>query len=432
MPDSSKSEKHAGNSQDPESRATDETMDGLPWIPDMFRQLFPRNAVLDMDQVQHHPDFQRHVQQHLDNQRNALHSQWESERSKYASNIEELESKIRNMGATAMRERDVGYTYGVQDTKDASSRELASQARASAAEIRDLQQTVNEKNKELDSVKDMWQDAVRDLSSLKTSNKCFAIDDATLVAKWESLQYVIKNFAVSYLSHIKMICPMTSQQEADYTSLTPMYKDLLGSEEYIDVLLQARVWKFLVRRLFGDPDIVWGEDARVKMRSLLGLLSETGKIADKDWHTFRAQSVSLVRTAVGAHKGTREYLDEAMSKVTQPFVAGSNMEELTADWHDIIDKAVELATIFSQSRCHYAFAFSRTGEKYTFNDDQMVDIISKLDDGASVMVLISPLFKRYGNSKGDDYDQGVVLAKASVLCNQSYETKPSKEDEEEL
>ncbi|KAI0163949.1 hypothetical protein GGR57DRAFT_516291 [Xylariaceae sp. FL1272] len=408
-------------------------MAGLLRIPDVFRNLVQGNTEPNMEQ--HSQDGGRYVQLQLDNQRLVLENQWVSERTKYASTIEELETKIRAIQTAALRERDAAYHYGVEETRKACSEDLAAQAQASREEIGGLQRVVNEKNKELDSVKEMWQDAVRELSCLKTSNKCFAIDDATLLAKWERLQYVIKNFAVSYLGRLTMICPMTANQEAQYESLTPMYKYLLASEDYVDVLLQARIWKFLVRKLFNDPNIVWGEDAQVKMRSLWAMLTDTDndpKITPKEWHTFRAQTVALVKTRIGADVPTRERLNNCMPTVLQPFSIDDGEDEFTADWHDIIDKATELATLFSQSRCSYAVHFSKAGAKYKFRAECMFDITSTVKDGAQVMLIVSPLLLRNGNSKGEDYDKETILAKASVLCTQSHRTTFSQEDEEEI
>lgn len=98
----------------------------------------------------------------------------------------------------------------------------------------------------------------------------------------------------------------------------------------------------------------------------------------------------------------------------QPFTSPENTQEVTRQLDNIIDKAVDLAIIFAQSRSFYQFRTISRSSKRLF-DDKIMDNVGD-GDGTHVIVSISPALFKYGNSRGENYGERMILAKATVLC----------------
>ncbi|KAJ2988125.1 hypothetical protein NUW58_g3258 [Xylaria curta] len=282
-------------------------------------------------------------------------------------------------------------------------------------EIKSLQKAVNEKTSAHDSVVSLWQKALQELEEAKSSKKPLAIDDDVMTSKWKQLQYIIKNLSSSYLYGLATGTAncLTPDDLQRYRVLMPMRPELFF-ETYFSYLSQILIWDFITTRILAVPMIVWGQTLADSARNLMETIRYGNSVSKSDFHAFRAQTGEIMHNATNVDRTTCDSLKTELKVQVQAFTSPENNEEVTRQLNTIIDKAVELAVIFNQSRCFYHLRVMSRGRKRLFDANTM----DKIGNGDSPYVysVISPIFSKYGNSKGENYGEGIVLAKAAVLC----------------
>ncbi|KAI1749159.1 hypothetical protein F4782DRAFT_533772 [Xylaria castorea] len=304
---------------------------------------------------------------------------------------------------------------------------FAARAREAQNTIKSLEKEINEKANEHDSVVSLWQDAIQELDEANSSKKSLTIDDDAMASKWKQLQFIIKNLSTSYFYGLatSSINSVTSEDLERYRQLMPFSRESLAGNEYYSYLCQIKIWDFITSRILSVPTIVWGQDVFDSTERLFAIITVPGKsrVSASDFHTFRAQTGEIIKTATNVDLAICDNLKAELRAQLRPFTSPENDQEVSRQLDKIIDNAVDLAIIFSLSRCDYYIESVDRGSEPPFNADTMDNVNGDGGgggdgggDGMQVHSIISPAFFKYGNSKGENYGESIILVKAAVLC----------------
>ncbi|KAI0858321.1 hypothetical protein F4860DRAFT_527288 [Xylaria cubensis] len=295
---------------------------------------------------------------------------------------------------------------------------FAERAEEAQNKIESLEEKLNKKTNEHDSVMSHWQDAIQELEEIKSSKKSLTVDDDTMTSKWKQLQFVTKNLSTTFLYGLatSSISAITEKDLKRYRQLMPMSYGSITENEH-SYLCQILIWDFITVKILTIPTIVWGQkvfDSTEKLFAIINSCPDRNRVSTSDFHAFRAQTGEIIKAATDVDLEVCDNLKAELRAQLQPFTSPENAQEVSRQLDNIIDKAVDLATIFTQSRCHYYIRTMDRRRKRLFDPKTMDNVGGK--DGSNVHSIISPMFFKYGNSKGENYDERIMLAKAAVLC----------------
>lgn len=267
------------------------------------------------------------------------------------------------------------------------------------------------------------------------------VDDAEMVSKWNQLQYAIKNFARTYLYNpISPKC-LTQKQGALLESVSPLCKEFLSTEGQVHLLFQSLVWMYITERILMNPTKIWGKtfsgafDTLLKIRHsklhpntyvpiLLNILIDS----KEDYHSWRAQTGGIIQNARGTSNTMARDLKREMYSIIAQFIPKNALADkrhgdiIHRSVERIVDKAIEIAVIFNQSRCLYRLR--RVVHRERFSPTAME--YGEECDAPQVDLMISPGLLKFGNSKGEDYDQRLVLVKSHV-CTLKRDTEEEED-----
>ncbi|KAI0452986.1 hypothetical protein F5B21DRAFT_505715 [Xylaria acuta] len=298
------------------------------------------------------------------------------------------------------------------NTQEIVPKDFVEQAHRDRAELGDLRQALKEKMEECDKIREHRQAAVGELSDLKSSKQTFMVDDAEMISKWNQLQYGIKNLARTYLHNPISPKRLTQEQGELLELVSPLYQEFLSAEGKVHLLFQSLLWMYITVRILWSPAKVWGGNLSSAFDTLLKLRYDS----KEDYHSWRAQTAGIIHNAKGIHNKTAWHLKGRIHSTIVQFIP----EEILSDERHgeiidrsverIVDKAIEIAVIFNQSRCLYRLR--RVIHRERFSPKAME--YDEDCDAPQVDLMISPGLLKFGNSKGEDYDQRLVLAKSHV------------------
>ncbi|KAI0547885.1 hypothetical protein F4679DRAFT_585991 [Xylaria curta] len=297
------------------------------------------------------------------------------------------------------------------------SRSFATQATEAQNMIESLQKEIMERTNESNMIVSFWQGALQELDEAKSSNKFLIIDDDVMTSKWKQLQFVIKNLSTSFLYGIATsgVDSITDEDLEHYHQLMPK------SNGFLNHLCQILIWDFITTRILLKPTIVWGHDVSDSMMKFFKTIfkdkTDTGEITVSDFHTFRAQTGEILKNTTNIDPTVCDNWKAELKAQMRPFTPPENAQEVSDQLDNIIYKAVALAVIVVRARCHYEIEpFDRSFE-CPFDANTMDDVDGDEDeDSVYVHCIISPALFKHGNSKGENYEERIVLAKAAVLC----------------
>ncbi|KAJ8132477.1 hypothetical protein O1611_g1154 [Lasiodiplodia mahajangana] len=299
-------------------------------------------------------------------------------------------------------------------------REFLEEAHQNEAQLRDIEKALTKKVEECNKIRERWQAVVGELSDLKSSKQVFMVDDAEMTAKWKRLQYSIKNFARTHLWNLSSPEQLTPEQVQLLGSVSPLYQDFLSAEGQVHLLFQAFIWFYITDSILHNPTMVWGKHISAALGGLFNMCHH-----NRDYYTWRAQTGEIMQKERGIDDKTKEALNRKLCRMIEQFIPTEMIldekrkKAIRRSLEGIIDKAIELAVVFNQSRCVYSCAsISVEGgfdpEIMEHNDES---------DALQPDLMISPILVKYGDSRGQNYDQHLILAKAYVCCLTRYTQK---------
>ncbi|KAI1080047.1 hypothetical protein F5B20DRAFT_580839 [Whalleya microplaca] len=141
--------------------------------------------------------------------------------------------------------------------------------------------------------------------------------------------------------------------------------------------------------------------------------------ATKEYHSWRAQTGLRLIEGSGIDQGRVKHLAKRLASRMPLCISSDDLQVVQTSLFGLVEKATELAAIFMQSKPLYScrYHFGRRGELQGFLfDNGLMEKISQKEDDNLVKLLLSPALVKQGSSRGDNYDEYLVLAKADVLC----------------
>ncbi|KAI1278239.1 hypothetical protein F5Y07DRAFT_397795 [Xylaria sp. FL0933] len=297
-------------------------------------------------------------------------------------------------------------------------------------ELRGIKGVLNKKIQECEQIKENWQAAVGELSDLKSSKFHFMVDDAEMIAKWKNLQYSIKNLARSYLCHVLPEEGLSSDQISLLKSVTPYCEVLLDAEGQVHLLFQALVWMKVTKYILWNPTMVWGQTVSEAAQEVF----KHGPDSLENYHAWRAETGQIIQEKSGVSETQKTSLKTDMYSMVVGFLPGAmprtdrDATIIHRSVDAIIDKAIELAVVFNQSRCLYTV--KEVTHRQVF-ESEMMEFYDEECCARKVDFMISPALTKNGNALGKHYHQRLILAKS---CVYSYERDTPRDggDEQEL
>ncbi|KAI0188951.1 hypothetical protein EV127DRAFT_482193 [Xylaria flabelliformis] len=285
--------------------------------------------------------------------------------------------------------------------------------------IKSLKKEINEKTNEHDSVVSLWQQALQELDEIKSSKKSLIVDDDAMTGKWKQLQFIIRNLSTSFLHRIT---PFSINSIAD--EILERYRRLMPitTKNKLNHLCQILIWDFITTRVLLEPITVWGQDISDPTMKLFAAIVKDwpngDKISASDYHAFRAQTGEIINTATNVDVTICDNLKAELKAQLRPFTSPENAKEVSRQSDNIIDKAVDLAIIFLRARCFYYLEPTDRDSELLFDANTMDNVDGDEGEDSSVISIISPALLKDGNSKGENYGESIVLAKAVVWCEE--------------
>ncbi|KAI0124243.1 hypothetical protein BJ170DRAFT_712258 [Xylariales sp. AK1849] len=292
-------------------------------------------------------------------------------------------------------------------------------------ELADVKEELEEKTEECTQLRSAWQDALDEAENLKSTDRSFTMDDDTVGSKWKSLKYAIRNLTAQYFNQAVAQGQLTQYSKNYFAKLTPFYMEFLNIENHPQYIFQAYIWQFLLENVLSSPLKVCG----TKISDPTGLLlryfkdkshSEQQKMAMEAW---RAETGQLVHDLHGVKDDFAERIVTMLGWRVNSLVSRWNHAPIKTSMRDIVAKAVELAVIFGKFKQIYLCRMSAKAEdgKMMSSDfeyeRQWMDAVCATQNRKEVILMISPALIKYGNSKGENYEQSLILDKAGVYCN---------------
>ncbi|KAI0864075.1 hypothetical protein F4860DRAFT_501573 [Xylaria cubensis] len=321
------------------------------------------------------------------------------------------------------------YPVGIDpNINEVVSKDFVAKAYQNQVELRDLRQALNEKMEECDRIREHWQAAIGKLSDLESSKETFMVDDAEMRSLWTQLHYNIKQLTMAYLHSPVSLSELTEEQVSLLKAANPMYQEFLSAKGQVHLFFQSLVWMHLTILIFRSPTIVWGEKISLAFERLLSVSHGSAE----DYHRWRAETGGIIHKARGVHNKVEWNVKERLHSNILQFVS---KETLSNEKHRgiihrsverIVDKAIEIAVFFNKSRC--AYKLRKVAHREHFSPRTME--YDEECDAPQVDLMISPGLLKFGNSRGEDYDQRLVLVKSRV-CTLKQDTNEDGEEDED-
>jgi len=164
----------------------------------------------------------------------------------------------------------------------------------------------------------------------------------------------------------------------------------------------------------------------------LGLL-KADQISLEDFHQWRVQTASMMFSKYGLDSGRVDSIAERLESILRAYQSGSFFEGDCTSLRELVEKAAYLDAELSRSRaCYWIYMHqpdemsakqdqpkSRPKYGFPFNSDYMADESTDSTSRAKrglVNLVISPTVLKVGDSRGENYDVGLVLLTARVIC----------------
>ncbi|RWA13458.1 hypothetical protein EKO27_g1641 [Xylaria grammica] len=359
-----------------------------------------------------------------------------ADRQLEASSPVQAEQEVASTGLCGLWKRpqrmhqiDPNHTLAPIDpnTHQVVSNDFVASEHQTRTKLRDIKHALDKKTEECDEIREHLQAVVGELNDLKSSKQNFVVDDAEMTAKWKGLQYSIKNLSRAYLYNLIPLNQLTRDQVKLLESVSPLCQQILSTEGQVHLLFQSLIWTLIALDILQRPTTVWRENLSTAVRTVL----EVKWNSMEDRHAWRAQTGQIIQGAEGVYDGQKAYLKRGLRNIISQFIPREQLSNDTRELifrrstREIIDKAIELAVIFNQSRCEYSVEMVAHGERF----ESVLMEYSEECEAPRVDLMVSPALIKCGNSQGEHYDRWLVLAKSHVHSFNQTPQEGKSEDE---
>ncbi|KAL2685561.1 hypothetical protein Neosp_006661 [[Neocosmospora] mangrovei] len=296
-----------------------------------------------------------------------------------------------------------------------------------------LQQAQDKLAKALEERDD--QRRITDGATLADSAK---VTDDAVCGKWKQIDYNIQRLA-------KALAKVPTRRSTDETArrrfltLTPKWRILIAEEDFREFLIYAYLWMVTTEQAFDGKSGVWAGDTGATFKSIRDQIIACLP-AKSDPTQYAIPSLQQGARWVAQGSTILEHIWGRSNKAFEQVVAsetqrlgsfcdlaksntGTTASSVAEDMAVIIRGAIDLDWMFM---CSKAIFFIRWPDEREDNDEplafdrNLMEAIGwkkDLSPKSLVQLVISPNLHKMGNADGQNYDQKMVLTKATVVCD---------------
>ncbi|CAG7557199.1 unnamed protein product [Fusarium equiseti] len=257
------------------------------------------------------------------------------------------------------------------------------------------------------------------------------VSDDDVQGKWKLLDYNIRSLAKA-LAKCPVIPPTTDLAKERFSTIASNWMSIMGDQDYMEWTIQAYLWVVVCETVFRGSGKIWGGDHVQGLKRLRrDLFNHAFKI-----HRFGLPGPSIRHVARWFIQGAsllghlsrrdperlknivRRELDEVKG-FCNIVLSKSNIDFLQG-MQDIFENALELDEIFMKSKAFFLIRSCAPAkqEPWRFDANRMEALAysETLSSQSIVDFSVSPLLLKRGKADGSNYDDAMVLCKASVVC----------------
>ncbi|RYP90203.1 hypothetical protein DL770_003666 [Monosporascus sp. CRB-9-2] len=325
--------------------------------------------------------------------------------------VRALTQEIAELKSTRKRTADEISGNGIEeDTKSLAEENLRLKKRNFQVE-----KALDEKEKEYEPMRASLDEALGEIEQLRSTDRTFTVvDDGAIVSQWKELKFLIRNLADQRFNRpIKLPLPST-QHKQNFNLVSAVYPLIVVRRQYISSFFQAVIWRFIAVDVFDSPSRVWG-------KPLGDVIDESNKGDDltnlqvKQYHALRAHVCKVLHENSEIDKNRIGFLTRRLNARVHQFDFVRQGPSLESILTKIITKASELAATFAQAKAEYKAHGLYKGSSVMFTNVWMETTGDKVTNRPGIDLIITPALFKYGNSDGENYNEGTVLVKADVI-----------------
>jgi hypothetical protein len=297
---------------------------------------------------------------------------------------------------------------------------------------------VTQYDEKLKDIKSRWKQAAKELNGLRAQGRGFyQVTDNYLCDLITRLRYRVRDFGIQHFSEELTTRPKFEQNRVwnEYmvsTTRDESYLDFVNCSETRPNIIQAFIWKVIVREVFCK--FRWAGSASLPVQQLTrdlesclndGKSSPTEIEAIKKLHTWRATTVGLLLDSMDEQKLLQadselqtwkcELHDEVNANLS--LLQSTDQKVSQQDFFDIIDHAVKIDKEISHQVSRITWSFgSEDGMRALDPASMELRKGERSSPSQEVTLVTAPGVVKQGKSTGEGFESSIYLLKTEVSC----------------
>ncbi|CAG1959177.1 unnamed protein product [Fusarium graminearum] len=241
-------------------------------------------------------------------------------------------------------------------------------------------------------------DGLRKLVDIANWTCAAKLSDDVIRGQWKKLDYNIR-VMVRALTKCQIKRPKDDVTKARFESIVTLWSELLGSDDYKELLITAYLWAIVVEEIFYNGSEFRGGSSIQALKCI------------REHHFDR-------RDAKAPKRQARIELDRL--KLFCNITADTPGTDFLREMKSILETALDLDGMLMGSMAILSIQWLQTGQSKSLRyDTDLMNSVAhtkELSPKTAVTFMISPVLLKMGNADGCNYDSEMVLCKASVVC----------------
>ncbi|KAL2856683.1 hypothetical protein BJY01DRAFT_242727 [Aspergillus pseudoustus] len=279
----------------------------------------------------------------------------------------------------------------------------------------------------------LWKQTARELRKATQTQGTYQVTDSQLISSIQQLKYSIRNFAIQYFTGING--PRLHRDHFDAwvspaTLGTRAYVDYIRSPSRCSSIIQAILWRILVKRIFDQ--FLWAGragDSFCGLRFYLKLASRTEPNPDieieRKFQMWSADTTSLMLQMGDFEEGTEDYhiFHNNLKSIRNEFWDLTGQFLVTRgpgparELRRIIDDAISLDKQIHRQAARIKWELLEEGPTaYNPNEMEAEQGQERPSPNKQVLLAVAPGVKKQGKSDGQDFEKEQLLVPIEVSC----------------
>ncbi|KAL2133199.1 hypothetical protein VTI74DRAFT_2773 [Chaetomium olivicolor] len=302
---------------------------------------------------------------------------------------------------------------------------------------------LREKTAEAKEFRKRWKLAARELNELRSQSQgLYTVTDQYLIERTTHLRFNIRNFAILYFEGPPPQEMRLANGGVDKAGLFQVFisnieevDHYLYSEERCPTIIEAFLWRFLTKNVFGL--FLWASTVAKPLAQLSAFLRPKstnpnvtdGPDLERKFRIWNASTTALVIDSIDTSADSKDLQaneDMKMSLVgvirdaIEPF-SRSRAPGLSQELYDILDQAINLDEEMSKQvasvRWEFPVSEDLCGGSLLFDEKRMTAERGQTrpTQGTEVCLVVAPAMIKRGKSTGEDFDKENILVKMEVV-----------------